>query len=472
MEFQPITKEGVKALAPYLNISKLHFSDLSVGFQYMWNDYYAIDYAIFGDCLLLRETYRGKLYYHYPVSLSSSRESEFAAIGAIEEAARDQGGKLNFVNVPRFALPLLAERYDSYSVRNERKWRDYLYEASDFLSYPGKKFAGQRNHVHKFERLYPQAKFCRKQAGDEDRILAFLRDFESRQLEKRELLADEEMRATEGFVRRLDEFGQICGYMEIDGKIVSVTFGEVCGDMLAVHVEKANTNYEGIYPATAQAFVRLVVGERSEVRYVNREDDAGDLGLRKSKLQYNPVEIVDKFELSADSVLSGLTEIPTIGTPRLTLQKTQKKDAAAYFRLCSDVGRNRFWGYDYREDCPAPDEAYFLRFAEEAFGRREELYLGIYAGETFVGEAVLHRPGYRGQFEVGMRLLPEFEGNGYASEALRALIGFAFSELGAERAEAKCFLENERSAASLRLAGMREAKRDETHLYFYKTPAM
>ena len=62
----------------------------------LWNDYYAIDYAIFGDCLLLRETYRGKLYYHYPVSLSSSRESEFAAIGAIEEAARDQGGKLSF----------------------------------------------------------------------------------------------------------------------------------------------------------------------------------------------------------------------------------------------------------------------------------------------------------------------------------------------------------------------------------------
>ena len=33
------------------------------------------------------------------------------------------------------------------------------------------------------------------------------------------------------------------------------------------------------------------------LNYVNREDDAGDIGLQRSKLSYNPVMMIDKYNV-------------------------------------------------------------------------------------------------------------------------------------------------------------------------------
>ena len=104
--------------------------------------------------------------------------------------------------------------------------------------------------------------------------------------------------------------------------------------------------------------------------YVNREDDAGDRGLRTSKLQYLPVRLAGKLRFEVQCEADRLRELPPVTTPRLTLTPLEERDEAAYNALCLDDARNRWWGYDYRQDLKGElTEEYYLSVATGGAGR-------------------------------------------------------------------------------------------------------
>ncbi len=472
LKFRHTQKEDILRFAPWFAGQTTHIADYSLGFQFMWHKTLAPDFAFFGDVLILRELYAGKYYFYYPLSLSGSAQAEEAALAEIEKFCRDNDVRLHFTNVPRAKLPALVLRYgSSVAISNNRRWRDYLYEAEDFRSFAGKRHAGQRNHVNKFKKLYPDWSFRPYRREDLPRVIAFLKEYEGVQLEKEDRIADEELSEVYAILPHLEELGMVAGILEAQGRIVAFSAGERCGDMLVVHIEKALRGFEGAYPAIAQQFALAF----ADVRYLNRMDDAGDAGLRKSKLQYLPSELVDKYNVIPGRAIDGVQRLPTLETERLLLRPVGDEDTEAYSRLASDVKRNAYWGYDYREDMPKnADISWFLQSAREDFHHRAEMPLGIYIRETgkLIGEVVLHRFGYRAEAEVGVRLLPEAEGHGYAREAVAAYTEYGFYKLNLERAEAKCFRENDRSARMLLSSGMRETGGDDVYRYFYRTPEM
>ena len=59
-------------------------------------------------------------------------------------------------------------------------------------------------------------------------------------------------------------------------------------------VEKANPEIRGLYPFICQQFL---LHEFPDALLVNREDDIGLEGLRKSKLSYNPIYLEEKYEI-------------------------------------------------------------------------------------------------------------------------------------------------------------------------------
>lgn len=477
MQFERLTEESIANLAPYFAAQTTRMSTYSGAYQFMWNrDLFSPDYAIVGRCLVFKGERGGQIYFFYPVSLTGDVNEELDAIAEIEKYCRAHYYKLHFLNVPEDRLCALCRRYTSgMHVENVRTWDDYLYSAEEFKTFAGKKFSGQRNHVNKFYREHPDATFKKFCPGDEPKILAFLDEFQRTQFFKQDAVAVREMEMVRRLVPNFTRFHQCCGYMETDGKIVSVAAGEVCGDTLMEHIEKALREYEGVYPATAQAFARMFAVDG--VEYINREDDAGDLGLRKSKLQYNPCSMVRKYSLEVDKPLKRVDVPPVIRTERLRIAKIAERDKEAYHALASDVERNRWWGYDYRADWDGkegetPDADYFLHIIRRDFRLRNEMALGIYLDGTLIGEAVLHNFSYTGEAEVGARLLSAYEGRGYAREALRALSDYALSVLAVETVQAKCYKENARSRAMLEGAGMRFCGEDETFYYFYRTAAM
>ena len=87
------------------------------------------------------------------------------------------------------------------------------------------------------------------------------------------------------------------GGIYIDEKLEAFTFGEMLNDdTVVVHVEKANPEIRGLYVAINKLFLE---NEFPNVEFVNREEDLGLEGLRKAKLSYKPIKLVEKYTLIA-----------------------------------------------------------------------------------------------------------------------------------------------------------------------------
>ena len=83
------------------------------------------------------------------------------------------------------------------------------------------------------------------------------------------------------------------GLLRLDGEVIAFTFGcKATPDMFVVQIEKADHTIQGAYQMINQQFVEHEIA--GKYKYTNREDDVGEEGLRKAKLSYKPVFMVEK----------------------------------------------------------------------------------------------------------------------------------------------------------------------------------
>ncbi len=472
MRFEKFTFDHILRLLPVLRAQNTRLSNYTPGTAFVWGKYLDTHFAEAEGCLILRDRYVKQEYFYYPVSPSGDEEAQRRALCAIEEYCRNENVRLHFTAIPRDKLPELVLRYGSeLHLSDIRRWRDYLYEKENFQNYPGGKYSGQRNHVNKFKKTYPDWQFCAYTPADAAEVRAFLEEYAASQYAKEEMYADEEMKGAFALFENIEKLGLSAGFLRAGGKIVAFSAGEVCGDTMFVHVEKALRGYPGAYPAMAQAFAQAFCGEN--VRYINREDDSGDMGLRKSKLQYLPAALLDKYNIAVKRTFDSLSEMPVIHTERLVLKEVAEEDAAAFAAMDKDDELNRYWGANWRDYAPKnPSDKWFLKDIRSDFKKKRELPLGIYFENSLVGEVVLHRFGYQSEAEIGMRVMRPWQGRGFAREALLGLMEYGFCKLGLERIEACAYKENAPSVYALKSAGMRPCGEDNEKQYFYKTAGM
>ena len=259
----------------------------------------------------------------------------------------------------------------------------------------------------------------------------------------------------------------LCGGMFADGRLLSLSLAERCGETLIIHIEKALYSCPGVYPATVQAFAQTF---GQGVTWINREDDAADRGLRTSKLQYGPTELGSKYHFAPrNELITHVKAIPELKTERLTLTALREEDIPAYNALVLDTERNRWWGYDDVGGLTEPmTERSFYEVAERDFAARAAVNFALRLDGQFIGEAVLYRFDFRGGAELGCRVAPAFAGHGYGTEAFAAVADWALYRVHLTKVVAKCFRENEASRKMLS-ATMRPAGEDETFYYFEKT---
>ena len=463
MNFEPVTPQNAEKLRPYYINCDYRLCEYYVGVKLMWGSVLRPAFCEAAGCLIVRNEIDGRWQFDFPVA--GPEGDVEAALTLIERYCTEQGVRPVISVVPEQEASRLFLRYPVVRLINERPWKDYIYRRMDLAEFAGRHYSGQRNHINKFRKLFPDAEYVTLSAADEPLLERFWQEYGT-EFTKESAIAKNELRLAKEMLRHLSGDWFMAGGLLHEGRLVAISMGEKCGRTMQVHIEKALYSCPGAYPTMVQAFAQHC-GE--DVEYMNREDDARDKGLRTSKTQYLPVMLAGKPCFEVGSELDRLREIPALHTERLTLDALQEKDRAAYNALCLDEERNRLWGYDWRKDYDGrPVEEYFLAVAQEDFRLRRCVNFAVRLGEKCIGEAVLYNLDWRGGAELGCRIAPEYAGCGYGTEAFAAAADWALYGLGLARVVAKCFKENEASYKMLSFS-MKRTGEDEQYFYFEKT---
>ena len=443
LNFKPFSLSALKKARTHIKKNPSRSSDLSAGYLYMWHEGADIRFCVWNDTFVIRQLIGEQPAFSYPIGVDPD-----GMIDRLKEYAFENHLPLRFFAVDEETLEKIRSdnRLQPAMWAYDRKWSDYIYSFEEAEDFRGKKYSGQRNHINKFKKLYGEPQIRVLTADDRQGVERMLCEYEAEHPDGYTLERLE--------IERTKELFDVCGELDlyaaglfINGRLTALSIGEVVGDTLMIHVEKALTQYKGIYPTMYSGFVRLLSKQTGcSLTYVNREDDSGDPGLRTSKTQYHPVRLTHKYLVHVGSPAAKIDIIPPLSSGGVVLTRINERDKQAYLKLNTDIENNRYWGYDYRDDVSitgAPDENTFYDSVMYDMRSGDSINFAVRLSEegAMIGEAILWNFTFDGTAELGCRILPEYQGNGYGKAAFKAAAEFASFDLDL-KVWARCFREN------------------------------
>lgn len=159
---------------------------------------------------------------------------------------------------------------------------------------------------------------------------------------------------------------------------------------------------------------------------------------------------------------------PEINTERLVLRNLEANDGPRVFSYHRhpDVARFQSWGTESVDVI----QTYIRGLASVEPGTPGKWYqVGIYlrAGDKLIGDCGFRvPPDTPEQVEIGITLAPEFQGKGFATETLRALLTYLFVDLKKHRVFGSVDPRNDSSMRLLERIGMRKEAHFVKSLWF------
>lgn len=267
--------------------------DGTVGGIFMWFDEFNTYHAVINDTLIQKITVSGEDMFAPPCGKDVT-----GAIFEIYSYCRQNGIPCKFYGATDNFIEILAESFE-ISKEYERDICDYVYLSSDLMSFSGKKYHGQKNHLNAFKKLYSEAYAKKTDTSDIEEVKAFMEKYKASAHKSSEAFL-KEIASVERVLDNFSLYGFEGLAVYYNGEVISFTAGEVIGDTMYAHIEKALPEYRGLYQYTVCEFSSLA--SRMGAVYINREDDTGDEGLRTSKLAYKPCKLVDKYTVTIKGV--------------------------------------------------------------------------------------------------------------------------------------------------------------------------
>lgn len=296
LNFCPVTAEAMTEIWPILSKEPGRTTDFSYAGLLMWVDYFKYEYAIVDGTLFIKGVVEDditKPAFSLPVGSMPLHQS----IELIKNYCRQNGMTPELSAVPEYAIEDL-KALNPAKIEELTDWADYLYDAEKLSTLSGKKMSKKRNHVNKFVSLNPGWKLEPLTAENATEAMSMMDDFEL-EADQTEM-AGIERGLSRDLIRRVAEGDRNLEAAVLraeDGKVCAYTIGDIKGDTLFIHVEKALRGYDGSYEMINYAFAKDVCTRHPEIKFINREDAAGDEGLKRAKESYHPVELLKKYNV-------------------------------------------------------------------------------------------------------------------------------------------------------------------------------
>ena len=306
LSYKPVSISDRQLIEPYIKAQHFENSELTFTDIYIWRRSWHVEWAIYAGALYFRMRMPGKclMYPVMPLDGVLTREMLDMAIRDMHQSGLR--AVMTSVSEP-YLNRLKAIMTEGICAQELIDFEDYVYRAEDLRELKGKHYHGKRNHVTRFMRdyagrfIYRPLRTCDKAAC----LKLWDKWYAERVgiMDKDQLLdaAQERDMISEVFdvMNTLDMRG---GAVELDGEMAAFTLCEREGDTMYVRLEKGLDKFEGIYAYINQMFANSGF---DGINWINREEDMGIPGLRRSKQSYYPDHMVKKYMVDFDAVVGG-----------------------------------------------------------------------------------------------------------------------------------------------------------------------
>ncbi|MDE6049070.1 MAG: phosphatidylglycerol lysyltransferase domain-containing protein [Paramuribaculum sp.] len=294
LSFKAMSTEDIARTTPFLKLAGTRACDFTVGGMFMWADWFRYRMCIVNDTLFVKglaENDLTKTAFSLPVGKMALADS----VKMLRDYCRRTSQPLILSAVPEERVEELM-KLGAVRVEELPAWADYIYDIDSLASFAGKKLNKKRNHINRFIAENPEYSL---EPISENNIQEVRNFFDSLELaEGKSLMAEYDRLQVKEVLSRLDKYPFEGVALRVPGKgIVAFAFGEVCGDTLVVHIEKMDHSVNGAGEVICRDFAAYMKGKYPQLRYENREDDAGDEGLRQAKQALNPVNLLKKYNV-------------------------------------------------------------------------------------------------------------------------------------------------------------------------------
>ncbi len=283
-KMKEICIEDKVKISAYLDSYQIQASELSFTNLYVWRKKYNFHYVILNDFLWIINVKDDVYYLSQPIGDYDNKEELFISINMMK----------NFLEHRPFIMKKVEERFLEILMKSDlsclikevRNDFDYIYDFEGLKNLSGKTYRKKKNHINQFLKKYDW----------------HYTDISADRFSDVKVICDQwfvdvndEKKAIDDLLLNYETLDVSGGILYIEDRPVAFIVGEELNkETLVIHFEKGNNNYHGVYPMVFHEYINSI----DNYRYINREQDLGIAGLRKSKLSYHPVKFIKKYNIT------------------------------------------------------------------------------------------------------------------------------------------------------------------------------